>query len=460
MLDDVLQQLDDDQPQAVARLCEFLSIPSVSTDPAFADQAAQAARWVCDTLTRLGFDATSHPTAGHPIVLADNRNDKPPADAPHVLFYGHYDVQPPDPLDQWTTPPFEPAIRDGAIVARGASDDKGQVMCFLEALRAWKQTHGRLPLRVTVLIEGEEECGSIQLQPFMEAHRDALSADIAIVSDTAMWDPQTVAITYGLRGLLYFDVQLHHPNRDLHSGIYGGTLANPATVLTSVLGRLFDDDHRVTIPGFYDDVVQLTDDERRQWAALGFDDVALLAGIGVHQPHGEAGYTTLERKWARPSCDINGLYGGYGGEGAKTIIPASAGAKVSFRLAPNQDPNKIGLAFTDWLKSHDVHGCRWQITPYGQADPVVVSNDSPYIHAAVRAIERCSGRPPVMIREGATIPVVADFKSLLGIDTLLIGFGLNDDRIHAPNEKFNLDNFALGCQTHAAVLAELAAVRR
>jgi len=454
----IIQSISDDQPQAIERLKQFLAIASVSTDPAYKQDTHRAARWVCDTLKGLGLESNIHPTLGHGIVLAHNHADNFPSNTPHILFYGHYDVQPPDPLDEWTTPAFEPAIRNQAVYARGASDDKGQVCCFLEALRAWITIHGKLPLRVTVLIEGEEECGSVNLQSFIDSHREQLNADIAVISDTTMWDPQTIAITYGLRGLLYFDVQLHHANRDLHSGMYGGVMANPATMLTKVLGKLFDNDHRVTIPGFYDDVLPVTHDERARWADLQFNAQSLLDLVGVQQDHGESGFTVLERKWARPSCDINGLYGGYGGAGAKTIIPSYAGAKVSFRLAPNQDPKKIALQFTRWLESHNVHGCRWQITDLGQADPVVVSADSPFVAAASRAIETCLGKPPVLVREGATIPVVADFKNALGIDSLLIGFGLSDDCIHAPNEKFNLDCFELGCRTHAALLGELASL--
>ncbi len=460
MLDSVLQHLDTDQDHAIDRLKQFLAIPSVSTDPAFAMHAPRAADFVADALRNAGLDATIHATPGHPIVLAHTPANQSPPDAPHLLFYGHYDVQPPDPLDEWTSPPFEPVVRDGAIFARGASDDKGQVACFLEALHAWKHAHNRLPIRVTVLIEGEEECGSGNLRPFIESHRKQLTADVAAISDTLMWDPQTVAITYGLRGLLYFDVQLHHTNRDLHSGMYGGTLANPANVLTNVLGRLFDDCHRVTVPGFYDDVIPPNEGERQRWSELGFDEGEFFARVGAQQPHGETGYSTLERKWARPSCDINGLYGGYAAPGAKTIIPAFAAAKVSFRLAPNQDPGKIAEAFTDWLKSHNTHGCRWQITQFGAADPVVVASDSPYITAAAQAIEHCSGHPPVLIREGATIPVVADLKQVLGIDTLLIGFGLAGDRIHAPNENFKLASFTLGCRTYAALLDKLSHIQR
>lgn len=460
MIDAVLRQLDADHPRAIDRLKDFLAIPSVSTDPAFAPHAARAARWVADSLRDAGLDAAVYSTPGHPIVLATTAPTQNDAGLPHVLFYGHYDVQPPDPLDAWTTPPFQPTVRDDALYARGASDDKGQVACFIEALRAWNRAHRTPPVAVTVLIEGEEECGSSSLRPFLQSHRRELAADIAVVSDTTMWDPRTIAITYGLRGLLYFDIQLHHTHRDLHSGMYGGTLANPANELTAVLGRLFDKQGRVTIPGFYDDVAKPTPDEQRRWAGLPFDEKAYLNEIGADQPHGEASYSTLERRGARPSCDINGLYGGYGGAGAKTIIPSFAAAKVSFRLVPDQDPDKISAAFTGWLKSQDTHGCRWKTANFTHAAPVVVSADSPYITAATRAIEQSSGRPPVLVRDGATIPVVADFKQLLGLDTLLIGFGLSDDRIHAPNEKFNLANFKLGCRTHAVLLAELAKLRR
>ena len=260
------------------------------------------------------------------------------------------------------------------------------------------------------------------------------------------------------RGLVYFDIQLHGPNRDLHSGMYGGTVANPATILTRILGRLFDEQRRVTIPGFYDGVQPPTDDEHRRWSQLDFNERAYLDAVGAAEPYGEAEYNTLERRWVRPSCDINGLYGGYGAAGAKTIIPSFAGAKVSFRLVPNQDPARIADTFEQWLRSHDAGGCRWQITRHGQAHPVVAPSDSPHIAAAARAIEACSGKKPVLIREGASIPIVADFKCILGLDSLLIGFGRTDDRIHAPNEKFNLASFTLGCRTHAALLAELAGV--
>ena len=463
MCKQVLEHLTADQPAAIDRLKALLAIPSVSADPTYSGDVAAAGQWLVDQLSAMGLDAQLVPTAGHPIVFARSTAATAPPDAPHLLYYAHYDVQPPDPLDKWDSPPFEPTIRDGAIYARGASDDKGQVCCILEALRAWLVTEKQLPCQVIVLFEGEEESAGQSLPVFIEQRREQLAADVVVVSDTAMWpgpDGPIPAIKYGLRGIAYFDVKLYGPNRDVHSGSYGGAIANPATMLARVLGRLFDDDNHITIPGFYDDVVPVTDQEKRRWTQLPFDERHALKSIGVAEPFGERGYSTLQRLWARPSCDVNGLYGGYQGEGGKTIIPSFAGAKLSFRLVANQDPRKIGAALESWLHSQDVGGCRWQVQHLGQAPPVLLTTDSPFVTAAKRAIERASGRPPVMIREAASIPVVADFKSILGLDTLLIGFGLTDDCIHSPNEKFNLDQFTLGCRTHAILLAELAAARR
>lgn len=462
-IDKVLADLEADRDQALSRMKQWLSIASISTDPAYKNEIQQAAQWCADVLRELELDVEILPTAqgkGHPVVfartIADDAVDQPNV---RVLFYGHYDVQPPDPLAGWTTPPFEPTVRDGAVYARGASDDKGQVCCFLEALRAWRKTHGRLPCHVTVLIEGEEEIGSTNLPAFIEQHRTLLAADIALISDTAMWDKTTQSITYGLRGLLYFDVQLHGPGRDLHSGVYGGCLPNPATILTQILGDLFDDRHRVTIPGFYDDVAPIDEKERAEWAQLDFDEPAFLNSVGVAQGYGEADHALLERRWARPACEICGLFGGYNGAGGKTIIPSYAGAKINFRLAPNQDPVEIARAFQQWLNDQPTHGLRWEIEEYGRAYPVVVSRDSAFVTAAKKAIEQASDKAPVLVRNGATIPVVSDFAAKLGVDTLLIGFGQNDDRIHAPDEKFDLSGFYLGCQTHALLLAELAKPR-
>lgn len=461
MSDAALAQLATHREQRVERLAQLLAIPSISTDPAYASQVKSAANWVADHLRHSGLSASVLPTGGHPVVLATTSDEQVANPAgPRVLFYGHYDVQPPDPVEKWTNPPFQPSVRDGKLFARGASDDKGQVMCFLEALRAYHDAGEKLPCPVTVLIEGEEECGSANLHPFLKANKDKLAADVVVISDTCMWDAKTPAITYALRGLLYFDIQLHGPDRDLHSGVYGGTLANPATILTQILGKIFDEQHRVTIPGYYDDVMPLTDAERAQWQSLGFDEHAYLGEVGVSEPFGEAGFTTLERRWSRPACDINGLYGGYGGKGAKTVLPSFAGAKVSFRLAANQDPAKIAAAFRNWLESQPTHGLRWQITEHGQASPVAVATDSPWIAAASQAIEQAAGCKPVLVREGATIPIVADFKQVLGLDSLLIGFGLNGDNIHSPDEHLGLDRFDLGCQTHAALLTHIARVER
>ncbi len=455
----ISENLSFDRDAAVARLCDFLKIPSVSTDPAYKAHIQEAAQWVTDHIQASGLSAQICTTAGHPVVLARTTDqDVQDPNAPRVLFYGHYDVQPPDPVEKWTTGPFEPTVRDGALYARGASDDKGQVACFLEALRSYKEAGRKLPCHVTVMIEGEEECGSVGLPGFLKERHEQLKADIVVVSDTTMWDADTPAITYAMRGLVYFDLKLHGPNRDLHSGVYGGSLANPATVLPRVLARLLDDENKVTIPGFYDDVAQLEDEESQRWAGLGFKDKDFLGPLGS-EPFGEAGFSTLERRWARPSCDVNGLYGGYMGEGAKTVIPSFAGAKVSFRIPADMDPDKVARQFTDWLKSHNTGGCRWEITQHGKAYPVAVSIDSPYIAAAGRAIQQAKGRAPVLVRDGATIPVIADFKQKLGLDTLLIGFGLNDDSIHSPDERFGLDRFELGCRTHALLLEQMASVK-
>lgn len=464
MSEAVIQHLQMHTHESLRRLVEFCSIASVGTNPEFAEHMPVAAKWVADHLRASGLDAEICQTGGWPAIVATTRPQQVAnPDAPRVLFYGHYDVQPADPIELWNHDPFGPTIAEGAdgpaLFARGASDDKGQVACFLEALRAYHDTGEKFPGPVTLIIEGEEEGGSENLAPFVEANAQRLAADICIVCDTSMWDPNTPAITYGLRGMVYFDVKLHGPSRDLHSGVYGGTLANPATMLTHILGKLVDDNHRISIPGFYDDVVQTTDEEFEQWSSLKFDDVAFTASVGA-TPFGEGGYNTLERRWARPSCDINGLYGGYMQHGAKTVIPSFAGAKVSFRLPPNMDPHKVAKQFTDWLESQQTGGCRWELTNFGEAWPVMTPTDSPYLQAASQAIEAVRHQPPALVREGATIPVVADFKRILNLDTLLIGFGLNSDNIHSPNEHFGLDRFLFGQQALALTLQHIATVRK
>jgi len=450
------QHVEANRNAAERRLLDWLAIPSVSTDAAHAGDIARAAEWVRTHLAASGLDARIMPTAGHPVVYAESLT----SGGPTVLFYGHYDVQPPDPVEKWDTPPFEPTVHDGKVYARGACDDKGQVACILEALRAWHDAGESFPCNVKVLIEGEEEIGSKHLPAFLEQHKDLLAADVCIVSDTSMWQTPTgpvPAICYALRGLVYFDVQLHGPTRDLHSGVYGGTLANPATLLTRILGKLFDDRNHITIPGFYDDVDPVTPEEEKHWEKLDFDERAWLGEVGS-QPFGEAGFSTLQRKWTRPCCDVNGLYGGFMQHGAKTVIPSFAGAKVSFRIPASMDPRKVAKQFTDWLHTHDMGGCTWQLTNHGEAFPCATPIDSPWIAATSRAVEAVTGQPAALIREGATIPIVADFQRVLGLHTVLLGFGLNGDLIHSPNEHFALDRFHLGTRVHARLLNEIAAV--
>ncbi len=455
MIDQVIERLETERQDALDRLKQLLSIQSVSTDPSFRGECEKAARWVGQQLEACGLSVEIRPTDGHPIVIG--RSAEVPG-APTVLYYGHYDVQPPDPVEQWDSPPFEPTIRDRRIYARGASDDKGQMMCFIEALRAWKETAGGLPVNVRVVVEGEEECGSVAIGKLIESEPELLRSDIAVVSDTAMWDYHQPAIAYALRGLVYFDVKLHGPERDLHSGVYGGAVPNPATELARVLAQLFDADRRITLPGFYDRVEPVSDEERAQWEVLNFDDAGFAGSIGVEALTGEAGYTTLERRWARPSCDVNGLYGGYMGYGAKTVIPSSAGAKVSFRIVADQEPDEVATAFRQWLEDRTPPGCRWEVKQFAGARPVIVPTDSPYLRAATEAVESGCGRAPSLIRDGATIPVVSTFKTDLGVDTLLVGFGLNDDNLHSPNEKFELECFDMGRRTHAALIHRLANV--
>ncbi len=366
-VDPVLRHLEQDFDRAVGRYLDLLRIPSVSTDPAFAAETRRAGQSLAEELISLGFTATLHDTPGHPVLVAEHPGPRG-GSGPHLLYYGHYDVQPADPIELWTSPPFEPAIVDGPhgkrVVARGAVDDKGQVRTFMEAFRGWQAIHGTLPTRVTVLIEGEEETGSPSLPAFLDEHRATLSAaDIAIVTDTNAWDIDTPAITYLLRGLLYVEITLYGPSRDLHSGLYGGAVVNPLNELTRVLGQLHDVNGRVQIPGFYDDVVEVAEAEAAAWRRLGFDPKAFLNEIGLQCSQGEGGRTVLERIWARPTCDLNGLWGGYEGAGAKTVIPAKAAAKLSCRLVADQDPARILEGVTGFLDARTPPDCRWEITP-------------------------------------------------------------------------------------------------
>ncbi|MCA9296326.1 MAG: M20/M25/M40 family metallo-hydrolase, partial [Phycisphaerales bacterium] len=348
------------------------------------------------------------------------------------------DVQPPDPLELWDTKPFEPVVVDsphgGKIVARGAVDDKGQLMTFIEAFRAWKSVHGSLPINITVMLEGEEESGSPSLDPFLKRHKDALQADVCVVCDTGMWDVRTPAVTTQLRGLVYMEVVLHGPSCDLHSGMYGGAAMNPINELTRILGELHDDKGNITIPGMYEDIIEPSAEELATWNGLGFNEKEFLGDVGLHTSVGEEGRTTLERVWSRPTCDINGIIGGYTGEGAKTVIASSARAKLSCRLVPGQDPEKIHRNLVSFFESRTPADGRWEFHMHGKNPAIRVSTDSPYLTAARNGLERVYDRPAVLIGTGGSIPVVGSIQQILGFDSLLVGFGLDDDRVHSPNE--------------------------
>ncbi len=454
----VLQHLDATQDAARARWFDFLRIPSVSAQPDHEGDCRAAASWVRDQLASMGFSVEVRETPGHPVVLAQHPG--PGAGAPHLLFYGHYDVQPAEPLDLWTTPPFEPALVDGPhgprAVARGAVDDKGQVMMWLEAMRAWHEVHGRLPVRATVLIEGEEEVGSLNLEPFLERHADELRSDVAVISDTGMWDIDTPAITTRLRGLAYVQVTLRAAERDLHSGIFGGSALNPINLLTRILGELHDETGRIHLPGFYDGVPDLPPALTAEWRALGFDESEFLGAIGLSHPSGERDRPALERLWARPTADINGIWGGYAGPGSKTVIAAEAGAKVSFRLVPGQDPAAVVESFQRFVAERLPPDARAEYELFGLAPGVEVPADSRWVQAARQALADEYGRPAVLIGSGGSIPVVESMRRLLGIDAVLMGFGLDDDQVHSPNEKFELRCFHKGMRSHARLLGKLA----
>ncbi len=433
-------------------LFELLRIPSVSADSAYRADVRRAADWMVARFQRMGLAVELIKTGGNPIVFAQS---PPVAGAPTVLVYGHYDVQPPDPLGEWHSPPFEPTVRDGAVVARGATDDKGQMLTHVNAADAWLGAAGRLPVQLKFLIEGEEEVGSESLDHVLGARAKDLACDVVVISDTSQFGPGQPAITYGLRGIAYFELLVTGPKQDLHSGTFGGAVVNPANVLCELLAGLADSDRRVRVPGFYDDVIPLDASERSQLAALPFDEEEFKLRIGVKGLRGEAGYTTLERRGARPTYDINGLWSGYQGEGAKTILPARAGAKFSFRLVPRQDPKKIAVALEAYLRERAPAGVTLELIAHSGAPGVLTPLDSKYVAAARRAIAHAFGRAPLMIREGGSIPVVGAFHEVLGADTLLLGWGQDDDNTHGPNEKFRLADFHRGIQASARLWDEL-----
>jgi acetylornithine deacetylase/succinyl-diaminopimelate desuccinylase-like protein len=453
----VLKQIDADLDASLERLFDFLRIPSISTDSRWKDDCAKAADWLQADLLSLGFDASVRPTPGHPVVMGH----APAAGKPHVLFYGHYDVQPVDPLDLWDSPPFEPRIvevsRDRkVIVARGACDDKGQVMTFLEACRAWKAVTGSLPVGITAMIEGEEENGSVNLPAFVKANAAELKADVALVCDTGMWDRDTPAITTSLRGLLYEEIIIRCADRDLHSGLFGGAAANPIHVLSRIIASLHKPGGKIAVPGFYDGVKNLPKSVKDNLAALGLTEKDFLGTVGLKHSVGEKGRLLIEQISTRPTCDVNGIWGGYTGEGTKTVIAAEARCKVSFRLVGEQDPATIQKAFRAFVSAQIPEDCSIEFIGYKGSRALQLPWNSAALKAAETALKQEWGGDVAMVGSGGSIPIVGDFKRELGIDSLLVGFGLDDDRVHSPNEKYDLSSFHKGTRSWARILAALA----
>lgn len=453
-----------DRAGSEAELFDLLRIPSVSADPAHIPDMARTAEFLRAKLETLGFavqvDATSHTgksgqtVAGHPVVFAQKQTDP---SKPTVLIYGHYDVQPEAPLEEWVSPPFEPTVRDGRVYARGSTDDKGQAYAHVRGVELLL-SQGELPVNVKFLLEGEEEVGSPSLAAYLRDNAAALKADVIVISDGSRFAPDVPTVTYGLRGLSYVEIHVQGANRDLHSGSYGGAAPNPINALAEIIAKLKDDQGRVTIPGFYDGVEEITPAEREMWAKLPQDDAAFAASIGVPSLPGEVGYSVLERLWARPTLDVNGIWGGYQGEGSKTVIAAKAGAKVSMRLVPGQDPERITQLITDYVPTIAPEGVKVEVKSLHGGQPIKVDADSPFVQAAGRALKRVYGRDAAFARTGGSIPIVADFRSILGAPVLLVDFGLNEDAPHSPNESFALEDYHNGILTGAYLLQELGQV--
>jgi len=459
MLHDMLDVIDfihTNRDRYVSELKEYLAIPSISALPEHEPDVRRCAEWTAGEMRRIGLENVRlTDTPGNPIVYGDWLNAP---GAPTILFYGHYDVQPVDPVELWESPPFEATIRDGEMYARGAADDKGQVFMHLKAIEAHLAKAGRLPVNIKLIVEGEEEVGSVNLDNFVRDRRSALGADVVVISDSAMFDRGVPSICYSLRGLVYFQIDLRGTSSDLHSGVFGGAVANPALVLAQILAQMKDRGGRVKIPGFYDAVRPLSDEERAAWKKLPFNEKKYRKDLGAPRLFGESGYTTLERVWGRPSFDVNGLISGFTGDGAKTVIPAVASAKVSMRLVPDQDPDTIARLFEDYVRRIAPKTVTVTVTRMHGGHPWITEYDNPYVQAAARAIEQGFGKTPVFCREGGSIPVVWTFQKELGVPAVLFGVGLPDENAHAPNERLDLGNFHSGIVASAILYGEIAGV--
>jgi acetylornithine deacetylase/succinyl-diaminopimelate desuccinylase-like protein len=458
-IDPVLSKADANLDSSLEKLFALCRIKSISTDPAYKDECRKAANWLSDYLNTLGFTASVRDTPGHPMVVGHHAAAT--ADAPHVLFYGHYDVQPVDPINLWETDPFEPGIKDTGngrkvITGRGTSDDKGQLLTFVEACRAYKEVHGALPVKVSILFEGEEESGSPSLKPFLEANAAELKADVALVCDTNMWDMETPAISAGLRGLVGEEIKVKAANRDLHSGYYGGAAANPIHILAGIIDGLHDDTGRVTLSGFYDGVEETPENVKASWKTLGLTDEKFLGEIGLSIPSGEKGKDVMELTWARPTAEVNGIIGGYTGDGFKTVIAAEASAKISFRLVGKQDPEKVRDAFRAYVQSKIPADCSVEFSKHGGSPAIQLPYDSEVLTKAKLALSDEWPKPAVSIGMGGSIPIVGDFQKLLGMESLLAGFALGDDRIHSPNEKYELNSYHKGIRSWIRIMSALA----
>jgi acetylornithine deacetylase/succinyl-diaminopimelate desuccinylase-like protein len=453
-MNNVIDFINTHRDRYVEELKEYLAIPSISALPQHAADVKRCAEWTAEEMRRIGMqNVRLIDTPGFPVVYGDWLGAP---GAPTILFYGHYDVQPVDPVELWESPPFQATVRDGEIYARGSADDKGQVFMHFKAIEAHLKQNGRLPVNIKVILEGEEEVGSANLDNFVKAHKDELGADVVVISDSPMFDRGIPSICYGLRGLVYFQIDLRGTKSDLHSGSFGGAVANPAFVLANVLAQMKDRSGRIKIPGFYDDVRELREEERDQWKRLPFNEKRYAKELGAPRLWGETGYSTLERVWARPTFEVNGILSGFTGEGAKTVIPAVAMAKVSMRLVPNQDPDKIAKLFEDYVKKVAPKTVEVKVTRMHGGKPWMTDFDNKFVQAAGRAIQKGFGKEPVFNREGGSIPVVATFQEILGLPSVLFGVGLPDENAHAPNEKLDLGNFHGGIIASAFLYDEVA----